>query len=376
MATQTDKQTVHVVVRGGANNFQQEVTAGKHHLVADEPTSVGGGDAGPDPYDYLLTALGVCTSMTIGFYARRNRVPLENITVSLSHSRIYAADCEECETKEGMLDRIDVEVELTGPLTPEQHAKLMQVAAKCPVHRTLTSEINIRLRAAEKPLARQKDCSHRPVAGHRRAWFLQDGPQGRRYSAISDPLLLQIVHVEPVIHDAVTRDVSLDVILHVFLEFVRQIAQAQVAFLVVPGNDLGARTFLRIFLNPRSDLIVGCTAGNQRTKVAVINLGKIQPALIERAIGMVFALPVHKHRAAFVHRARRQHITRQRGSGAAREFFFIAQITREQFHFFKVLMHAFLPFVVVWFTQLRAREFDAATFRSFAGEAATVLGFF
>ena len=117
MATETDKQTVHVVVRGGAGNFQQEVIAGKHHLVADEPVSVGGGDAGPDPYDYLLTALGVCTSMTIGLYARRNRLPLENITVSLSHSRIYAADCEECETKEGMLDRIDVEVELTGSLT-------------------------------------------------------------------------------------------------------------------------------------------------------------------------------------------------------------------------------------------------------------------
>jgi len=151
MATQTDKQTVHVVVRGGAKNFQQEVTAGKHHFVSDEPDSVGGGDAGPDPYDYLLTALGVCTSMTIGFYARRNRLPLENVTVSLWHSRIHARDCEECETKDGIVDRIDVEVELAGPLTPEQHAKLMEIAAKCPVHRTLTSEINIRLREAEKP---------------------------------------------------------------------------------------------------------------------------------------------------------------------------------------------------------------------------------
>ena len=150
MATETEKQAAHVVIRGGAKNFQQEVTAGKHKFVADEPLSAGGGDAGPDPYDYLLTALGVCTSMTIGLYARRNRFPLENITVSLSHSRIYAADCEECETKQGLLDRIDVEVELSGPLTPEQHAKLMQVAAKCPVHRTLTSEINIRLRAADK----------------------------------------------------------------------------------------------------------------------------------------------------------------------------------------------------------------------------------
>ena len=101
-------------------------------------------------YDYLLASLGVCTAMTIGFYARRNRLPLENITVSLWHARIHARDCEECETKEGMLDRIDVEVELTGPLTAEQHAKLLEVAAKCPVHRTLTSEINIRLTAAEK----------------------------------------------------------------------------------------------------------------------------------------------------------------------------------------------------------------------------------
>jgi len=153
MPTQTEKQTVHVVVRGGAKNFQQQVIAGRHHLVADEPVSAGGGDVGPDPYDYLLVALGACTSMTIGLYARRNRMPLENITVSLSHSRIYAADCGDCETKEGMLDRIDVEVDLTGPLTAEQHAKLMQVAAKCPVHRTLTSEINIRLRSADKSQA-------------------------------------------------------------------------------------------------------------------------------------------------------------------------------------------------------------------------------
>jgi uncharacterized OsmC-like protein len=150
MATQTDKETPHIVVRGGAANFQQEVTAGKHQFVADEPVSVGGGDAGPDPYDYLLASLGVCTSMTVGLYARRNKWPLENVKVSLWHSRIHAKDCEECQTKDGMLDRIDVEVELTGTLTAEQHSKLMEIASKCPVHRTLTSEINIRLRAAEK----------------------------------------------------------------------------------------------------------------------------------------------------------------------------------------------------------------------------------
>jgi uncharacterized OsmC-like protein len=153
MALQTDKPTVHVVVRGGAEDFRQQIAAGKHDFIGDEPASIGGGDAGPDPYDYLLTALGACTSMTIGFYARRNHLPLEHITVSLSHSRIYAADCEECDTKEGMLDRIDVEVELTGALSAEQRAKLMEVAARCPVHRTLTSEINIRLRAAEKSSA-------------------------------------------------------------------------------------------------------------------------------------------------------------------------------------------------------------------------------
>ena len=150
MAAQSDNKTPHIVVRGDAEHFQQEITAGKHRLVADEPLSAGGGDAGPDPYDYLLASLGVCTSMTVGLYARRKQFPLENITVSLWHSRIYAKDCEECETKEGMLDRIDVEIDLTGPLSAEQHAKLMEIAAKCPVHRTLTSEINIRLRAAQK----------------------------------------------------------------------------------------------------------------------------------------------------------------------------------------------------------------------------------
>lgn len=150
----TNNNTPDIVVRGDARSFKQEIAAGRHRLVADEPASAGGGDAGPDPYDYLLTSLGVCTSMTVGFYARRNKFPLENITVSLWHSHIHAKDCEECETREGMVDRIDVEVELTGALTAEQHAALMEIAAKCPVHRTLTSEINIRLRAAEKSSAR------------------------------------------------------------------------------------------------------------------------------------------------------------------------------------------------------------------------------
>ena len=137
-----------VVVRGTAKDFLQEVVTGRHRLRADEPVSYGGGDAAPGPYDYLLVALGVCTSMTVGYYARTEKIPLENITVSLHHDRIHAKDCEECETKEGMLDRIDLQIELTGDLTPEQHSRLMAIAAKCPVHRTLKSEINIRLNAA------------------------------------------------------------------------------------------------------------------------------------------------------------------------------------------------------------------------------------
>jgi uncharacterized OsmC-like protein len=150
----------HVVIRGKASGFLQQATAGKYTFEVDEPISVGGTESAPDPYDYLLAALGSCTSMTIGWYARRHNIPLENITVWLGHSRIHAADCETCtaaksgsETgpgsaaRKGLLDRIDLRIELTGPITAEEHAKLVEVAAKCPVHRTVKSEIDIRLRA-------------------------------------------------------------------------------------------------------------------------------------------------------------------------------------------------------------------------------------
>lgn len=142
---QTSPTPPDVVVRATARDFLQEIATGKHHLRADEPVHDGGTDAGPGPYDYLLIALGTCTSMTMGLYARRKKIPLENITVSLRHWRIHARDCEECETKEGMLDRIGLQIDLTGPLTAEQHSRLMTVAVGCPVHRTLKSEIDIRL---------------------------------------------------------------------------------------------------------------------------------------------------------------------------------------------------------------------------------------
>jgi len=135
----------HVVVHGKPNAFLQEITVGKHHFRVDEPAGIGGTDSAPDPYDYLLASLGACTSMTVGLYARKKQIPLEAVKVSLSHSRIHAEDCADCETKQGMLDRIDLNIQLTGPLSEEQHASLMEIAGKCPVHRTLKSEIDIRL---------------------------------------------------------------------------------------------------------------------------------------------------------------------------------------------------------------------------------------
>ncbi len=136
-----------VVVRGSAAGFAQEIHAGPHRFHADEPESAGGTDTGPSPYDLLLAALGACTSMTVSMYARRKAWPLEDVTVHLWHSKIYAADCADCETKEGMLDHIERDIHFAGPLTDEQRAKLLEIANKCPVHRTLTSEIDIVSRA-------------------------------------------------------------------------------------------------------------------------------------------------------------------------------------------------------------------------------------
>src|SRR5215471_168479 len=133
-----------VIVLGNGTGFAQKITAGAHQFVADEPLKAGGTDTGPGPYDLLLAALCACTSMTVAMYARRKRWPLETVTVSLSHSREYAEDCRDCDTKEGLLDRIDRDIQLSGPLTAEQKLRLLELADKCPIHRTLTSEIDIR----------------------------------------------------------------------------------------------------------------------------------------------------------------------------------------------------------------------------------------
>jgi len=133
-----------VVVTSQAN-LRNEVRYGEgHSFITDEPVVAGGEDAGPDPYTLLLAALGSCISMTVTLYARRKQWPLESVTVRLRQNRIYAKDCEECvQNKDGFIHRIERAVSFTGPLSDEHRARLQEIAHKCPVHKTLTSEIVI-----------------------------------------------------------------------------------------------------------------------------------------------------------------------------------------------------------------------------------------
>jgi putative redox protein len=124
--------------------FQQVVQAGPHRILADEPASLGGLDSGLSPYDLLLAGLGACTAMTIRLYADRKALPLDRVRVHLTHEKIHAEDCEHCETREGMIDRIDRVIGFEGQLDEAQRQRLLEIADKCPVHRTLTSEIEIR----------------------------------------------------------------------------------------------------------------------------------------------------------------------------------------------------------------------------------------
>ena len=137
-----------VVAETREGRFTQIIAAAGHALRADEPQSVGGLGSAPGPYDLLLAGLGACTAMTIRMYADLKKLPLERVSVRLRHEKIHAADCADCETKEGKIDRIDRVVMLEGSLDGAQHAKLMEIADKCPVHRTLHSEVKIVTRAA------------------------------------------------------------------------------------------------------------------------------------------------------------------------------------------------------------------------------------
>tara|TARA_R110001592_G_scaffold692_2_gene3786 strand:- start:4108 stop:5337 length:1230 start_codon:yes stop_codon:yes gene_type:complete len=141
IAPQAEAGTV-VVEETGQGKFQNAVSVGgRHVLIADEPADVGGTDTGPGPYDFLLTALGACTAMTIRMYADLKKLPLTKVRVTLTHDKIHAEDCADCETKVGKLDRIVRDLHFEGDLSDEQKAKLLEIADKCPVHKTLHSEI-------------------------------------------------------------------------------------------------------------------------------------------------------------------------------------------------------------------------------------------
>ncbi len=132
-----------VTVQTANGKFQQNISAGQHELLADEPVSFGGTDTGPSPYDLLLAGLGACTSMTIKMYADRKKWPLESVHIELEHSRDHVEDCQTCANDDNRIDVIDRAITLTGDLSDEQRARLMEIADRCPVHRTLENRIDI-----------------------------------------------------------------------------------------------------------------------------------------------------------------------------------------------------------------------------------------
>ena len=143
MATAIEPGVVRV--EGGAG-LAQRVTVGPHTLAADEPVAVGGTDTGPTPYDLLGAALGTCTAMTLRMYADKKRWPLAGVTVDVRHGRVHARDCANCESSTGMVDRFERAITVRGPLDDAQRARLLEIAERCPVHRTLTGEITIQSR--------------------------------------------------------------------------------------------------------------------------------------------------------------------------------------------------------------------------------------
>ncbi len=125
-------------------SFMQSARSGRHVLNVDEPLALGGNDAGPGPYEYLLMGLGACTTMTLRMYAERKDIPLSRVRVRLTHRKVHAKDCADCESRDGKVDEITREIELEGELDDQNRRRLMLIADRCPVHRTLTSEIKVR----------------------------------------------------------------------------------------------------------------------------------------------------------------------------------------------------------------------------------------
>ena len=141
---ETNSEKDHVITHIGKSGLVTDILAEGHRMVADEPIALGGTGSGPAPYDYLMAALGACTAMTLRMYSDRKKWQLDSVTVKLNHQKIDAADCEDCQTEEGKLDQIEREIELNGDLDDQQKQRLMQIADRCPVHRTLHSEIIVR----------------------------------------------------------------------------------------------------------------------------------------------------------------------------------------------------------------------------------------
>ncbi len=137
------------IVRTGRIGYQTEINANGHRLLADEPIAVGGADTGPTPYDLLTAALGACTSMTLRMYADRKSWPLEAVVVRLRHRKVHMSHCQNCEESGKKIDTIDREIELAGPLDDNQRQRLLEIADRCPVHRTLHSQVLVRSRLKE-----------------------------------------------------------------------------------------------------------------------------------------------------------------------------------------------------------------------------------
>lgn len=138
---------MNVLVESASPEFLENVSIGRHRLQADEPLSAGGQDAAPSPYELLLAALGTCKSITARMYAKRKGWPLQGVQVKLSHTKVHAEDCADCERTNSLMDQIEVEIKFQGELSAEQRQVLLAITEKCPVHRTLTSDLQIRTRA-------------------------------------------------------------------------------------------------------------------------------------------------------------------------------------------------------------------------------------
>ena len=141
------KQDTIVVSETGNGRYENQVQVGAHTFLADEPVKVGGGDAGPDPYDLVTAGLGACTSMTLRMYAERKNWPLDKVSVHLSHTKDYATDCADC-APDSKVDIFEREIVIEGDLDEDQRARLLEIADKCPVHRTLESKVHVRTRLA------------------------------------------------------------------------------------------------------------------------------------------------------------------------------------------------------------------------------------